>query len=133
MNITILYNIGPVSRIKKNCPLVFGIDKCPALLILTPFKHVYYLISVQRINIGDRCVNSINHFLECIAKEVKSLLGALCDERMSIDDQLLPFRGAGHYLANHIKREKKGGPKQMLPVVTPGTESSRRTREDSVK
>lgn len=42
----------------------------------------------QRINIGERCVNSINHFLELIAKEVKTLLGALCDERTSLDDQV---------------------------------------------
>lgn len=87
----------------------------------------------ERINIGERCVNSINHFLEMMAKEVKTLLGALCDERTSLDDQLLAFRGAGHYLASHVKKEKKGGPKQPLPVVTPGTESTRRTREDSLK
>jgi NCK-associated protein 1 len=87
----------------------------------------------ERINIGERCVNSINHFLELIAKEVKNLLGALCDERTSLDDQLLPFRGAGHYLASHVKKEKKGGPKLTLPVVTPGAESARRTREDSLK
>ena len=42
----------------------------------------------QRINIGERCVNSINHFLELIAKEVKTLLGAVCSERMHLDDQV---------------------------------------------
>jgi NCK-associated protein 1 len=87
----------------------------------------------ERINIGERCVNSINHFLEFIAKEVKQLLGALCEERTSLDEQLLAYHGAGHYVANHVKKEKKGGQKQPLPVVTPGVESSRRTREDSFK
>ena len=47
--------------------------------------------------------------------------------------QLLAYNGAGHYISNHPKKEKKGGPKQPPPVVTPGVESSRRTREDSLK
>ena len=34
-------------------------------------------------------MNSINHFLEFIAKEVKQLLGALCEERTSLDEQVM--------------------------------------------
>ena len=53
---------------------------------------------LQRMVIGERCVNAINHCLELTAKEVKQLLGHLCEERMALDDQLLPCRGAGYYL-----------------------------------
>ena len=52
---------------------------------------------LQRISVGERCVNSINHFLEMIAKEVKNLLGILCQERMSLDDQLLPHKASTYY------------------------------------
>jgi len=43
-------------------------------------------------------VNTINHFLEMIAKEVKLILGTLCSERMNLDDQLLPYKGSANYL-----------------------------------
>ena len=33
-------------------------------------------------------MNSINHFLELIAKEIKMLLGIVCNERMHLDDQV---------------------------------------------
>ena len=33
-------------------------------------------------------MNSINHFLELIANEVKALLGVVCNERMHLDDQV---------------------------------------------
>lgn len=58
----------------------------------------HYFINLQRINIGERCVNSINHFLELIAKEVKDRLGILCSNRMTLDDQLAPARGSAYYM-----------------------------------
>ena len=42
-------------------------------------------------------MNSINHFLELIANEVKALLGVVCNERMHLDDQVC------------VGREKEGG------------------------
>ncbi len=42
-------------------------------------------------------MNTINHFLEMIAKEVKVTLGTLCSERMSLDDQLLPHKASAYY------------------------------------
>lgn len=51
----------------------------------------------QRINIGERAVNSVNHFLEVISKEIKSLLGQLSSERMNLDDQLKPANAGVYY------------------------------------
>jgi len=42
-------------------------------------------------------VNSINHFLEMIAKEVKTVLGHLCSDRMNLDDQLKPCNASAYY------------------------------------
>lgn len=53
--------------------------------------------SVQRINIGERAVNSVNHFLELIAKEIKSMLGQLSSDRMNLDDQLRPANASVYY------------------------------------
>ena len=61
-----------------------------------------YFINLQRINIGERCVNSINHFLELIAKEVKNRLGILCSDRMTLDDQLASARGSTYYMLVRI-------------------------------
>ena len=54
-------------------------------------------VCLQRINIGDRAVNSINHFLELIAKEVKTVLGVLSSDRMNLDDQLQTNNASGYY------------------------------------
>lgn len=43
-------------------------------------------------------MNSINHFLELIAKEVKNRLGILCSDRMTLDDQLASARGSAYYM-----------------------------------
>ena len=51
-------------------------------------RRIHVILFLQRINIGERCVNSINHFLELIANEVKALLGVVCNERMHLDDQV---------------------------------------------
>lgn len=37
-----------------------------------------------------------------IAKEVKSLLGILCSERMYLDDQLFPYKASAYYNQVHI-------------------------------
>jgi len=87
----------------------------------------------ERINIGERCVNSINHFLELIAKEVKTLLGAVCSERMHLDDQLFPSRACGHYVQSHSSKIKTKEKKAPPPLVQPGEESKRRKREESVR
>ena len=54
----------------------------------TEDENAHIILFLQRINIGERCVNSINHFLELIANEVKALLGVVCNERMHLDDQV---------------------------------------------
>ena len=59
---------------------------------------------LQRINIGERCVNSINHFLELIANEVKALLGVVCNERMHLDNQVCVGREGGRL--GGIEKEK---------------------------
>ena len=43
-------------------------------------------------------MNSINHFLELMAKEVKNRLGILCSERMTLDDQLAAAKGSAYYM-----------------------------------
>ena len=55
-------------------------------------------------------MNSINHYLEVIAKEVKHIIGTLCSERMVLDDQLLPFKASSYY--HHVRSgllEEGGG------------------------
>lgn len=47
-------------------------------------------------------MNSINHFLELIAKEVKNRLGILCSDRMTLDDQLASARGSAYYMQVRI-------------------------------
>ena len=43
-------------------------------------------------------MNTIYHYLEMIAKELKQILGTLCSERMALDDQLLPHKASAYYL-----------------------------------
>ena len=47
-------------------------------------------------------MNSINHFLEMIAKEVKTLLGILCSERNNLDDQLFPNKASAYYIQHKV-------------------------------
>ena len=71
----------------------------PALACTHPaLSIILTTVSTQRINIGERCVNSINHFLELMAKEVKNRLGILCSERMMLDDQLAAAKGSVYYM-----------------------------------
>ncbi len=104
-------------------------------------------------------MNTINHFLELTAKEVKTLLGVVCAERMHLDDQVggrergrrlwwgqvlsvsvcvlsfqfLPARGSAHYLSTHGHKLKGKQSKAPISVVVPGEESHRRAREDTVR
>lgn len=87
----------------------------------------------ERISIGERCVNSVNHFLEMIAKEVKNLLGLLCSERMNLDDQLFPFKASVYYNQTHASKTKQKSSKVAAAPANPGDESYRRRRESTVK
>ncbi len=42
-------------------------------------------------------MNSVNHFLELIAKEVKLVLGQLSSDRMNLDDQLKVANASSYY------------------------------------
>ncbi|XP_064384719.1 nck-associated protein 1 homolog [Halichondria panicea] len=87
----------------------------------------------ERINIGDRAVNSVNHFLELIAKEVKLVLGQLSSDRMNLDDQLKVANASSYYNQTHAHKLTK---KKAVAVQTPsqpGEESYRRTREETVR
>ncbi|XP_003382558.1 PREDICTED: nck-associated protein 1-like [Amphimedon queenslandica] len=85
----------------------------------------------ERTAIGEKAVNSINGFLEQIAKEVRGVMGQLCAEHMKRDEVLHVTYGAGHYIAHHKPKSKsKGGPKVPPQEVKPGEESYRRSRED---
>ena len=50
-------------------------------------------------------MNSINHFLELIANEVKALLGVVCNERMHLDDQVCVGREGGRVWRERRRRE----------------------------
>ena len=41
---------------------------------------------LQRVEIGDRAVSSINRCLELISLEVKSVMGQLCDDNLQRDE-----------------------------------------------
>ena len=108
-------------------------------------------------------MNSINHFLELIAKEVKNRLGILCSDRMTLDDQLASARGSAYYmqvgmschlrqmlaypkvntllsvlvvyflLQSHSHKGKKAARNVPQQLVNPGDESYRRLLEESVR
>lgn len=50
------------------------------------------LIELQRAQIGEKAVNSINGFLEQIAKEVKGVMGILCTDHLKKDELVSTFR-----------------------------------------
>ena len=79
------------------CTIVYtpSLPTCSKPTHHTPPSHTH--THTQRINIGDRAVNSINHFLELIAKEIKTVLGQLSSERMNLDDQLRPANASAYY------------------------------------
>ena len=64
-------------------------------------------------------MNSINHFLELIANEVKALLGVVCNERMHLDDQVCVGR----------ERRRKGGRERGGGGSTKWKEGERREKE----
>ena len=72
--------------------------------VTTCICTAHIILFLQRINIGERCVNSINHFLELIANEVKALLGVVCNERMHLDNQVCVGREGGRL--GGIEKEK---------------------------
>ena len=73
-------------------------------------RRIPIILFLQRINIGERCVNSINHFLELIANEVKALLGVVCNERMHLDDQVCVGReGIGERRRGRKRSEGRRG------------------------
>ena len=73
-------------------------------------RRIHVILFLQRINIGERCVNSINHFLELIANEVKALLGVVCNERMHLDDQVCVGReGIGERRRGRKRSEGRRG------------------------
>ena len=63
-------------------------------------------------------MNSINHFLELIANEVKALLGVVCNERMHLDDQVCVRR----------ERRRKGGREEEEGVQSGRREKGERKR-----
>jgi NCK-associated protein 1 len=86
----------------------------------------------ERTFIGEKAVNSINGFLEQIAKEVKTVMGVLCSDHLKMDEMLHVTYGAGHFVAHHSTKtnKSKGGPKVPPQEVHPGVESIRRAKEE---
>ena len=59
-------------------------------------------------------VNTVNFFLELIAKESKSVMGMLCEERVLQDEELAPSNGAAYYFKEHPDKLKKKGKNTQL-------------------
>ena len=76
-------------------------------------------------------VNTVNFFLENIAKETKSVIGMLCQERVSLDEELAPNNGAAYYFKEHPEKLRKKGKNAQLPLLTPGKESLRKVVDDT--
>ena len=45
-------------------------------------------IVVQRTSVGERSVNMVNHFLELTAREIKTIVGSLCERRVALQQQV---------------------------------------------
>ena len=43
---------------------------------------------VQRTIVGERSVNMVNHFLELTAREIKTIVGVLCERRVALQQQV---------------------------------------------
>ena len=76
-------------------------------------------------------MNTVNFFLELIAKETKSVIGQLCLERVSLDEDLAPSNGAAYFFKEHPDKLRKKGKNAQLPLVTPGKESLRKVVDDT--
>ena len=46
------------------------------------------LLLLQRTLIGERSVNMVNHFLELTAREIKAIVGSLCEKRVALQQQV---------------------------------------------
>eukprot|EP00731_Ephydatia_muelleri_P035753 Em0155g8a len=68
----------------------------------------------ERVSIGEMSVNTVNFFLELIAKETKSVMGMLCEERVLQDEELAPSNGAAYYFKEHPDKLKKKGKNTQL-------------------
>eukprot|EP00731_Ephydatia_muelleri_P012654 Em0006g1548a len=77
----------------------------------------------ERVSVGEMSVNTVNFFLELIAKESKSVMGMLCEERVLQDEELAPSNGAAYYFKEHPDKLKKKGKNTQLALVSPGKES----------
>eukprot|EP00731_Ephydatia_muelleri_P012646 Em0006g1540a len=85
----------------------------------------------ERESIGEMSVNTVNFFLELIAKETKSVMGMLCEERVLQDDELAPSNGAAYYFKEHPDKLKKKGKNTQLALVSPGKESLRKVVDET--
>eukprot|EP00731_Ephydatia_muelleri_P012521 Em0006g1415a len=80
---------------------------------------------------GEMSVNTVNFFLELIAKESKSVMGVLCEERVLQDEELAPSNGAAYYFKEHPDKLKKKGKNTQLALVSPGKESLRKVVDET--
>ncbi|KAL5499329.1 hypothetical protein EMCRGX_G010719 [Ephydatia muelleri] len=85
----------------------------------------------ERVSIGEMSVNTVNFFLELIAKETKSVMGMLCEERVLQDEELAPSNGAAYYFKEHPDKLKKKGKNTQLALVSPGKESLRKVVDET--
>ena len=76
-------------------------------------------------------VNTVNFFLELIAKETKSVMGMLCEERVLQDEELAPSNGAAYYFKEHPDKLKKKGKNTQLALVSPGKERLRKVVDET--
>jgi NCK-associated protein 1 len=85
----------------------------------------------ERFGIGEKAINLIHQFLEAVAKEIQKYTRKLCHDRITLSCQLIPVKGAGHYLKNHADKVRQKVDKKNPPqVVMSGVESERKNRED---
>jgi len=49
---------------------------------------VVILLIVQRTPIGEHSVTMVNHFLELIAREIKTIKGNLCNKTVALQQQV---------------------------------------------
>ncbi|KAL5499346.1 hypothetical protein EMCRGX_G010742 [Ephydatia muelleri] len=85
----------------------------------------------ERVSVGEMSVNTVNFFLELIAKESKSVMGMLCEERVLQDEELAPSNGAAYYFKEHPDKLKKKGKNTQLALVSPGKESLRKVVDET--
>ncbi|XP_065902266.1 nck-associated protein 1 homolog [Dysidea avara] len=86
----------------------------------------------ERTIVGERSVNMVNHFLELTAREIKTIVGSLCERRVTLQQQLVPYKATLAYMKAHLsKTGKSRSAKTPINPVIPGAESECRTRGDT--